>query len=227
MSINDFAKGFTVVEVIVVITISGILMGLLFGPLDDLYKSNNDSLKTTIADADGHKALQSIRQIAMAGRNFRASNDTVSDPSGTTWTGGSNVLISTNYATWTSGGQRKLFGAGPACEPAVNQYVFFVRGGTLYRRTLTSKGLLTACDSATWDQKQTCASSATFSRCEATDAKLLTGVTSFKVDYYASTSNNATSVPNMARAVLVTIVQGNGELTPTTTKMRISQVNRG
>lgn len=219
------SKGFTLVEIIIVMTVSGVLIGLLFGPLNDLYVSNSNGLKATIASADGHTALQSIRRIVSAGSNFRATNDKVSDPSGTIWTGGNNVLITSNYATWTSGGQRKLLHAGPACEPAVNQYVFFVQAEVLYRRTLTSKGLMTACEGGDWDQKQSCATVTVSTRCQATDAKLLTGVMAFRVDYYTSAASSATSTPNMAKAVLITITQRNGQLTPITTKMRMSQAN--
>lgn len=53
-------SGFTVVELIVVIAVMGLLIGLLFGPLDDLYISNTTSAGQTTQDTDTRSALYRI-----------------------------------------------------------------------------------------------------------------------------------------------------------------------
>lgn len=220
--------GFTIVELIVVVAVLGVVIGLLFGPLNDLYTSNEKGLRTSIATADNRNALQTVRQTVVASQSFNSTNNRVSDPMGTTWTGGANVLVTSNYATWTNSGNRSLLKGGADCEPLMNHYIFFVQGKTLFRKTLTLKGVQPACDGASWDQKQTCTAGtlASFTRCEATDAKLLTNVEQFKVDYYESSSSNDTAIPSAAKAVLVTItVKNSPTATAVTSKMRISRTN--
>lgn len=53
-------QGFTVVELIVVVTVMGLLIGILFGPLDDLYISNTTSAGQITQDSDTRSALYRI-----------------------------------------------------------------------------------------------------------------------------------------------------------------------
>lgn len=224
------SRGFTVVELIIVIGVSGIILGLIFGPLSDLYTANNNGLQKTIARTDNHSALQSIRQAAVASLAFNSSNSSVSDPDpakGSSWAGGSDVLITSNYATTVNGsGVRTLLQGGAGCSPLVNHYIFFVDGGTLYRRTLTMQGVVSPCLGATWEQRQTCATATSFPRCRSSDAKLLTGVESFKVDYYTLSSSNIATSPNAAKSIQVEIKQKSGSGSDLVTgKIRINRTN--
>lgn len=229
------SRGFTIVELLVAMTISGLLIGILFGPLNDLYTSNTSGLKTTVADADGHAAMQSIRLIVMASNQLKGSitgnPDSITDPDGTAWAGGAtDTLVASNYATWTNAGQRNLVEGGATCNKLSNYYVFFRDNvkKALYRRTLTSRGVVTPCDGASWDQKQTCGLTVSFPRCQAKDVKLLSNVKSFSMTYYTSTVGmTTTSDPTAAKAVLVTIEQNNGNFQTIKTKMRINLANGG
>lgn len=223
------AEGFTIIELIIVILVTGVLIGLLFGPLDDLYTANNQGLKSTIVTSDVSSAMQTIRQTASISISYDATNS-IPDPDGTLWPGSSSssdVLITSNYATSTdSSGNKTIVTAGSPCSIQSNNYIFFVKDRILYRRTLTSKGILTACGSASWDQKQTCAARATYPRCEATDSKLLSNVDSFAITYYASAASSTTTTPAGAKAIQVTIkINTPGSSKPVTSKMRIKRTN--
>ena len=144
---SQAASGFTIVELIIVVLVTGILIGLLFGPLDDLYMSNNRGLQSSIVTSDVNSTMQTIRQTASISYSFDDSN-TITDPVGTLWTGSSNVLITSNYVTSTDlSGTKMLLKGGAGCSPLFNQYVFFVKDKILYRRTLTSKGITSVCGS--------------------------------------------------------------------------------
>ena len=221
--------GFTIIELIVVTIVIGVLISLLFGPLDDLYTANNQGLKSTIITSDVNNTMQTIRQNASISYSYNANN-TITDPLGTIWTGSGDTLITSNYATSTdSSGNKTIMKANSDCSLQFNNYVFFVKDRTLYRRTLTTKGILTACGGADWDQKQTCAagtSTTTYPRCEATDAKLLSNVDTFSVNYYPSSSASTTTTPSGAKAIQVMIkVSAPGSSKPVTSKMRIKRTN--
>ncbi|MDB5183709.1 MAG: hypothetical protein JWO07_390 [Candidatus Saccharibacteria bacterium] len=79
MSTNIQAKGFTIVELVIVITVSGLLLGMLVGPLTDLYYANTTSLNTILVTADAKTALRTVANDVTIADNFYSQN-TVSDP---------------------------------------------------------------------------------------------------------------------------------------------------
>jgi type II secretory pathway pseudopilin PulG len=118
-------RGFTIVELVVVITATTILAGVLFGPLDSLYSSNTKSTTKVVQIQDVHNTLRSMQALIVQSSGFLATNQYnattnpqgVNDPSGTVWRAttsstlgspdstlspGSNVLITSNYATTTN-----------------------------------------------------------------------------------------------------------------------------
>lgn len=234
-------RGFTIPELIIVITVGAILAGLLFGPLNDLYQSNNRSLKNVIKVADTRGSLRAIEHnITLA----YAFDDSVTDQTSTTWNwtgaGSTNrVLITQNYATTidepqdTTGARTLVFSNTDCTTPLLNTYIYFVSNGTLYRRLVKSTG--TPC-SGSVAQKQTCAIGDTHAYCQATDATLLTGVTSFTIDYYSSAAattamaNEYTdnTVPAAAKAIVVSVTANSGPGSIDTTytdSLRIARVN--
>jgi prepilin-type N-terminal cleavage/methylation domain-containing protein len=243
-SIHRASKGFTVVELIVVITVSGLLMTVLFGPLNDLYQDNTRGVKSVIQVADTRGALRFIQHNVSLGYSFLNTNQ-ITDPTGTswTWTGSgttSRVLITRNYATTideavdTSGTRALLYGSG-ACSatPLFNNIIYFVNNGTLYRRTI--KNTTSTCAGAV-GQKQTCTAGYTNPACQATDAKILSNVTNFTVDYYDTASSTTpitnqysdTSAPGAAKTVVITVTarSGTGAIdTTTTSSLRITRLN--
>lgn len=74
--------------------------------------------------------------------------------------------------------------------------VYFISGGTLWRRTILQSDYATAGCSTPW-QQPSCAIGQVAAFCKTQDVKLLDGVTSFAVTYYATAnSNTALTVPS-------------------------------
>ena len=238
ISINS---GFTIVELIVTVTVAAILAGILFGPLDDLYQSNVKSLTKVVQTTDTRSALRSIQENIALSSEFLAQN-TVADPAGTEWnatngSGVNNVLITSNNATTIDASldtsNTRLLVTDLGCNnPVKNNYVYFVSDGTLYRRLIKNTSTAT-CNSMTIGQKQTCAagygSQPYKDSCQGVDATILTRVTSFTIDYYALPADSTTiSDPTAATTVVlkVTSERGNGNnKTSFNTSLRISRVN--
>ena len=204
---NSFSHGFTIVETIVVLTVLGLLTGLLFGPLDDLYISNTASSAQTTQDSDTRSTLRQIAGDLTNMTEFVGTIGTPTTPTGSNdttgaWNGSASTLMASVYATDkpTSDPLRKLVNAGTSCDftssqPFIkNTYIYFVKAGTttLYRRTMiNTPNAGTPCTSIA--QTQSCASTvmaAYSSICKSTDAVLLKNVASFTIDYYASSDPN-------------------------------------
>lgn len=237
--------GFTIVELIVVITISGFLAALLFGPLDDLYVSNSRSIKSVIKVADTHGAVRSMEQSVSISTGFYSS---LTDHTGTNWswsgTGStSRVLITSNYATFPDASQdptgtRTLLYPCGITTPLVNYNIYFVSNGTLYRRTMLSP---TAPCSGSNGQHQTC-TTVSLPTCPGVDATILTGVTNFTVDYYTNSQDSTplndlgtghtqytdNTVPGNAHSIVVSVTSksGPGSIdTTSTSSLRITRLN--
>lgn len=246
--ISNVSYGFTLAELIIVMTVSGILATMLFGPLNDLYYDNTKSLKSVIQVADTRGALRSIERRIMLSHDF---TNTLTDHTGTTWNwtgttvGGSTyrVLITSNYATDPDEssdptGSRNLLYACSDPTPLLNYSIYFVSNGTLYRRTMQST---TAPCAGTIGQKQTCPM-VNGTTCQAADAVILKNVTNFTVNYY-SDAHNTTPLDNLgtqqtqytdpttpanARTVVISVTARSGTGgadTTTSSSLRITRIN--
>jgi prepilin-type N-terminal cleavage/methylation domain-containing protein len=238
--------GFTIPELMVVIVVSGLLMSVLFGPLNELYTDNNRNLKNVVKIADTRGALRNIEHSISLSASFYNANQ-VTDPTGTAWawTGyptanpSARVLITGNYATTIdestdTSNNRQLVYESTCNTPLINNNVYFVSNGNLYRRTI--KNTAASCVGQSIGQKQTCASGYTNPNCQATDALILTNVTNFSIDYMAQADDstaianqytNAT-VPAAAKAVVITLtaISGTGgNDTTTTSTLRVARIN--
>ncbi len=198
--------GFTVVELIVVITVLGILSGLVFFTLGDFYTSNTTTLGVTTQDTDTRGALRQIDKDVATAINY-SDTFTTTDPLGPaigtpTWTyaptADKMVLMATTYATVpTTGMVVYNKNASGTCtnDPLVDSLstvksIFFVAlnsqtgQNSLYRRTIIDPN---ACTSQGITQKTSCAigvSSTTYPVCTATDAILLDNVQWFKLRFF-------------------------------------------
>lgn len=238
-------RGFTVVELIVTITVSGLLMTTLFGPLSALYDDNTKGLKSVIKVADTKGALRSIETSIALSYSFYDTNQ-IPDPFGTIWswagTGPNNrVLITSSYATdinraVDTADARVLVKDSSCTVPLLNNDIYFVSGGTLYRRTLKNPDA--TCGSIPIAQPQTCAAGFLDPACTGTDAVLLSNVTHFSIDYYGEAdeatamANQYTTptVPSAAKAIVITLTASSGpgaNDTTTTSKVRIARINGG
>lgn len=237
---RTFSRGFTIVEVIVVVTVLGLLTGLLFGPLDDLYISNTTSSAQTTQDSDTRGALRQIASDLTNATNFVSSIPTPASPTGSNdgsnpWIGSDTVLMASTYATdkLLSDPTRRPISVGSSCDIAQQQfvkntYVYFIKSGTstLYRRTMVNTpNNGTPCTAIA--QNQSCTSG-----CAGTDAKLLGNVVSFKINYYATSDPNNPISPitsagiDAARFAKISIktqpASTTSRVTPTTADIRIN-----
>lgn len=205
------AQGFTLVEIVIVVTVCGILTGLLFGPMNDLYLANTQGLTSTVQSTDVRSALRQMEKTIQLGNGF-IYNVGFPDVTGKQWQWNDteaqagvrlvgNPLIVSSYMSETIGSDRTLaVQATPVCTylPVVLNYytVFYVRDATLYRRTIKPTPS-TTCDGGTVEQKNSCLLPATTTNCQINDAVLLRNVTGFTIAYYTN-STDKDAVTNIA-----------------------------
>lgn len=214
------ASGFSVVEIITVITVMGLLAGVVFGTLGGFYQSNTISLGQSAQDTDTRSVLRKIEKDLSRSAGF-ITTLAVSSPLGskndaTSWYYKGNdsahpnnrVLISRVYATDKSTDDETrmpiFVNTGTGCDPstsplAQNAYIYFIAEDlqttgqyNLYRRTITGISGGTMC--GTPFQKQSCSidkAGGNPSVCKATDSILLYDVDSLDVQYYTSSNDSS------------------------------------
>jgi prepilin-type N-terminal cleavage/methylation domain-containing protein len=179
-------SGFTMVELIIAITVSGILAGLLFGPLNDLYKSNITSSKKIAQIGEAHNSLRTTQDLITKSTGFLSTNvynastnpNGVNDPysannnwSASAYNSNNGVLITSNYATTvetnsiSSGSSNAgtqtiaLDNTTGNCLTApalINNYVYFVNNYDHSLYRRTLKNLTAVCNGGSIIQKQSC-----------------------------------------------------------------------
>ncbi len=193
-------SGITLVELMVVISLIGILLFLGLDMLGDYYFDNTRSLGMAVQEGDTKSSLSTLESDVSTAERFLVANSTTDPAASVPWTHTGNnsaapqnrVLILSTYATTipalTDGANsRQLVYSGASCDqPIKNNLVYFVKNGNLYRRTI--KNTTTPCAGLTVGQKQSCGASQTGAYCQASDALMVTGVSTFNVEYYASSS---------------------------------------
>lgn len=196
---SSINSGYTITELLIVMAIGGLVIGLIFGPFDSLYRGSLDGLRTVIQAGDTRAALRQIEPTITQSARFLVANNHTDNSTApaTTWNwqgaGADNrVLITENYGTdpATDDGTTPLRLAmeAPACN--VHQtfnYVYFVHNNTLFRRTLKNNSYPSSCGGVPVSQKRTCSnltSNPTY--CQGTDTKIVDGVVRFHVDYFES-----------------------------------------
>lgn len=215
---NQFLeRGFTVVELIVVMVVMGIMVVIVFGPIDALYSSSIKTLGTTVQNTDNREAIRFLQREIGQSRAFLSTSDASINTGSASWNfkGSSatdNVLITDRLATVGTGNDSALAYTpkgitGCNAQASQNdilhiQYIYYVKDHNLYRRTDVPNK--TVCGSQPLAQKQTCRTTTDNSgyvaptplTCNGTDALLLTDVSEFRVDYYGS-SVDTTALNNV------------------------------
>ncbi len=128
-------KGFTIVEVIVVLTVVGILTSLVLGPIGDFYQANTVSLGRATKESDIRGVLRQIEKDLTNNKNFSDAY-TVAAPLGA-------KVGSTWGANWSYNGmggnypeRRVLIASVPATsalpnnDPTNSRYPIFATTGT-------------------------------------------------------------------------------------------------
>ncbi len=244
-------RGATIAELIIVVTVLGTLVGIIFGPFNDLYTDNSRGLRTIIQTSDTRGALRLIEREVVLGTEFLDVN-AIDDISGNIpgkptsrkwdWRGNptpsttNRVLIVESYASRMVGDVRTIITASPACTtPLMTTYVYFVDNGNLYRRILKNSGSYTGCGGAA-EQKRLCLPTFSSASCEGKDALIVSGVKSFTVNYYLNSMaaepitdqwTNGSVLAN-AKTVVLTLTTTTGTGTnarDSTSVMRITRLN--
>jgi len=186
---SNKSKGFTIVELVVVISVLGILMAVVLDTLGGFYQSNTTSLGQTNQDTDTRGVLRSIENELTNSAGFSANYPTTGPaviPLGskndtTAWSYLGNdstkpnnkVLIASTYATdkpQTDDTRMIVFtDTGSGCTPGTatpmkNALIYFAAKDSnnqynLYRRTIVNTTGGVPCSTPV--QKQTCAAIST------------------------------------------------------------------
>lgn len=226
--------GFTLVELIIVLLVSGILAGLLFGPLNDLFYSSSAGLATVIRDSDNRDALQNIQQSVSLSTEFLESSTlqgTINGPisgDGTPWSfnsaagsdSGQFPLITRNHTTTElstsdEDGSRSMLYQSNCIDPLMGETVFFVKDKKLYQRYLRGtpasvciNGSVTAVPSPLPGSSPLIAQKRScvmaIPDCERRDSVIVQNVEAFTVQYFSSPSSS-TPLPSPTGAKTVSI----------------------
>lgn len=192
-------KGFTIVEVLVAVTVTSILLMVIMNFMADalvnyaVIQARRDLLIQAQESLD--KIADETRVSANADLNNRWSDENAPGAPDNllSWESDSDTLI---LATAAQDSDKNIIFADSANYiTEKNNNVYFVSGGSLYRRRLASPvdGNST---------KTTCPASAASATCPA-DAELIDNVTSFSVDYLDGNDNKVE--PTSARSIRMNI----------------------
>lgn len=213
MSIS-FARGATIPELVIMITVVAILAGILFVPFNDLYANNSRGLNAIVQTADTRAALRMIERDVTYASKFLSENN-VTELSGNipgkasdlwAWTGNPSpdptkrVLITEAYGTTAvdssigEASREIVFNTSNCSQqiPLTINFVYFVSDNKLYKRTLkkTAVNANNGCASKTIGQKRSCMTTYSNSlHCEAADVLIANDVTGFDVHYYLNSSS--------------------------------------
>lgn len=228
-------QGFTLIELIVSVTVLGVLTTLVLTSLGGYYYSNVNSAGVSVQDTDTRAALRQIESDVASSAQF-LDTTTVSDAvlgpgaGSTTWSytsdpsaNSNGSLIVTTYATDADRSNLIFTDVGSGCDPADATplkitYVYFVAKPTgssvfnLYRRTIVPN--TATCSGTVPAQSTSCAAGNTGnSLCKGVDALIVSNVKdagAFNVKYYQkSTDTGAQNVTGTniqgARTIEITL----------------------
>ena len=217
-AMSNKLHGFTIVELVIAISVMAILTPLVLNSLGGYFYSSTTSLGTTSLDTNTRYALRQIESdlahsqgfldsaLVQYSENGPTNAVGASTPSALTWTytGTNNLLLAQTSATNSAGDMVALTSNSGNCAPDAanvmkNLVVYFVSNNTLYRRTIVnwspSGTPPTTCTGYTPNtqtkQKTSCAAATISSNCFAKDAVLLHSVSSLAVDFYSQSTDTS------------------------------------
>ena len=185
-------QGFTVVELAISISVTGILLALIFGFMtSSLQQYSNDTNRANLlnsAQAGFERITNDIRLSANADTNNRWP-DTYAPVDTFGWSTDADTLVLATATEDTSG---NIIFADPANYVSQkNNVIYFLQDGTLYRRVLAASVANNAA-------KTSCPAANATATCKA-DRIILENVKEFQVKYFDE--QNVEVAPDDARAI--------------------------
>jgi len=198
MSIHHKEQGFTLVEVMVTLIVTGLLIGVVAGfMVSGLSRSAIDSVRIDMLN-EAHIALDimtnDIRLSAVADDNNRWADPNAPNPGDQySWQSDADTLVLATAAEDTS--KNILWADASKYISHKNNTVYFVSGGTLYKRILASPVANNAA-------KTTCPKASATASCPA-DKEFIHYVTSLSLKYYDA--ENVEVIPSNARSIQASV----------------------
>lgn len=188
--------GFTLVELSVATAVTGILIIVIMGfAINSFTQISIDSARSDLL-RQAQISLDSVTQDVRLSSNAYDTSSLLDDNApgnGDTWTGNGNTLV---LATAALDNNRNIIFADPLNYTSEkNNRIYFVNGGTLYRRTLAAANANNAASTS-------CPATQASNGCPR-DSELANNVRSLRLRYFDG--NNAQVTPNNARSVEATL----------------------
>lgn len=190
-------SGFTITELVIAITVAGILAGAIFVATFDYYADVNRSQTATYEALASQTILGQMTsdiRLADAISNTNSITDLNGPPGGWVTSNPSNVIIIESPAVDSS---RNIIYNPDTGFPYRNEYIYFVSGGSMYKRVLAN----TAATGNT--AVTTCPQALASPSCPA-DALFYDHVSNLSFTFYDS-SGNTTSDATKARSVQLNV----------------------
>jgi prepilin-type N-terminal cleavage/methylation domain-containing protein len=190
-------RGFTVVELLLAMTVAGIMISVLFSITFNYYANAVQSQAAANMALESQTILSQIVDDLRLADGTGASTtltDTYAPPGNWTTSDTNDVLIIKSPATTST---EDIIYRTDTGYPYHNEYVYFVKGKTLYKRILKNSS---ATDNAA---NQTCPAVNATATCRA-DLVYSTDLTSFTFTLY-DTNNVVTTVAGATRSVKLSI----------------------
>jgi prepilin-type N-terminal cleavage/methylation domain-containing protein len=190
-------RGFTITELVVSVTIAGILATILFTATFYYYVNADQSETTTNMALESQTILTQLTEDIRLADSI-ASTNSISDPNGPGggWTTSdpSNVLIIESPAVTSS---RDIVYDTNTGYPYRNEYIYFMGGTNMYKRVLANT------NASGNTAKTTCPTSSVSPTCPA-DRIFSTNVSNLTFTFYDS-SDTTTANAATARSVVLTV----------------------
>jgi prepilin-type N-terminal cleavage/methylation domain-containing protein len=190
-------RGFTITELVVSVTIAGILATILFTATFYYYVNADQSETTTNMALESQTILTQLTEDIRLADSI-ASTNSISDPNGPGggWTTSdpSNVLIIESPAITSS---RDIVYDTNTGYPYRNEYIYFMGGTNMYKRVLSNT------NASGNTAKTTCPTSSVSPTCPA-DRIFSTNVSNLTFTFYDS-SDTTTANAATARSVVLTV----------------------
>ncbi len=196
INLNDQDRGFTLVEVLISLSIAGVLSGILFMVTYYFYANMMQNNTATQMTLDTQIVLRSLTEDIRLADKINTTNIIAdsNQPGGWTTSNPSSILIISDPAVNSS---NQIIYDEATGYPYRNENIYFVQNGTLYKRTLKNT------DASGNVAVTTCPTSTASSSCPP-DKAFSTYVSNLQFSFYDAT-DTSTADAELARSVSYTV----------------------